>query len=80
MKKIGNWPITEADTDFSKMSTKNQLNRTEFDEFWNFMSAHFGTVTQCSVEPTVPKCAHKIILQLLYAKKYMTNYKLFWMK
>ena len=20
------------------------------------MSAHFGTVTQCSVEPTVPKC------------------------
>ena len=24
------------------------------------MSAHFGTVTQCLVEPTVPKCAHKI--------------------
>ena len=23
MKKIGNWPITEADTNFSKISTKN---------------------------------------------------------
>ena len=41
MKKIGNRPITEADTDFSKI--------------WSFMSAPFGTVTQCSVEPTVPK-------------------------
>ena len=40
MKKIGNRPITEADTDFSKMSTKKQ----NFDEFWNFMSAHFDTV------------------------------------
>ena len=28
-----------------------------FIKFWNFMSAHFGTVTQCSVEPTVPKGA-----------------------
>ena len=45
MKKIGNRPITEADTDFSKI--------------WSFMSAPFGTVTQCSVEPTVPKCALK---------------------
>ena len=26
MKKIGNWPITEADTDFSKISTKNQVS------------------------------------------------------
>ena len=40
MKKIGNRQITEADTDFSKMSTKNK----NFDEFRNFMSAHFGTV------------------------------------
>ena len=23
--------------------------------------AHFGTVTQCLVEPKVPKCAHKIL-------------------
>ena len=37
MKKIGNRPITEAENDFSKMSTN-------FDEFWNFMIAHFGTV------------------------------------
>ena len=54
MKKIGNRPITEADTDFSKISTKSEQN---FDEFWSFMSAPFGTVTQCSVEPTVPKGA-----------------------
>ena len=27
---------------------------------WEFFCTHFGTVTQCSVEPTVPKCAHKI--------------------
>ena len=40
MKKIGNCSITEADTDFSKMSTKKQ----NFDEFWNFMSAHFDNV------------------------------------
>ena len=38
MKKISNRQITEADIDCSKMSTKN------FDEFWNFMSAHFDTV------------------------------------
>ena len=50
MKKIGNRPITEADTDFSKISQN-------FDEIWSFMSAPFGTVTQCSVEPTVPKGA-----------------------
>ena len=54
MKKIGNRPITEADNDFSKISTKSEQN---FDEFWSFMSAPFGTVTQCSVEPTVPKGA-----------------------
>jgi hypothetical protein len=32
-------------------------------EFWmNFgiLCAHFSTVTQCLVEPKVPKCAHKI--------------------
>jgi hypothetical protein len=40
MKKIGNRPITEADTDFSKMSTKKQ----NFDEFWNFMRTHFDAV------------------------------------
>jgi len=33
MKKIGNRPITEADTDFSKISTKSEQN---FDEFWSF--------------------------------------------
>ena len=33
MKKIGNWPITEANTDFSKISTKSEQN---FDEFWSF--------------------------------------------
>ena len=27
---------------------------------FGILCAHFGTVTQCSVEPTVPKCAHKI--------------------
>ena len=37
MKKIGNRPVTEADTDFF-------LKEQNFDEFWNFMSAHFGTV------------------------------------
>ena len=26
MKKIGNQPITEADTNFSKMSTKNKVS------------------------------------------------------
>ena len=41
MKKIGNRPITEADTDFSKICTKSEQN---FDEFWSFMSAHFGAV------------------------------------
>ena len=30
------------------------------------MSTQFGTVTQCSVEPTVPKCAYKI-------PKFITN-------
>ena len=30
------------------------------DKFWKFFFARFGTVTQCSVEPTVSKCAHKI--------------------
>ena len=33
MKKIGNRPITEADTNFSKISTKSERN---FDEFWSF--------------------------------------------
>ena len=28
--------------------------------FGIFFCAHFGTVTQYSVEPTMPKCAHKI--------------------
>ena len=35
MKKIGNWPITEADTDFSKlqkMSTKNLRVSERFQE------------------------------------------------
>ena len=27
---------------------------------FGILCAHFGTVTQCSVEPTVPECAHKI--------------------
>ena len=27
---------------------------------FGILCAHFGTVTQCSVEPKVPKCAHKI--------------------
>ena len=27
---------------------------------FGILCAHFGTVTQCSVEHTVPKCAHKI--------------------
>ena len=60
MKKIGNRPIAEADTNFFKMSTKNQVNRTEFWMNFGILCAHFGTVTQCSVEPKVPKCAHKI--------------------
>jgi hypothetical protein len=33
MKKIGNRPITEADTDFSKMSTKISETEQNFDEF-----------------------------------------------
>ena len=57
MKKIGNRPITKADTDF--------FLKEHFDEFWNFMSAHFGTVTQCSVKPTVPKCAHEFYVHTL---------------
>ena len=48
---------------------KNHLKGKHHNEFKKFldncdaakekreMSAHFGTVTQCSVEPTVPKCA-----------------------
>ena len=60
MKKIGNRPITKADTDFSKMSTKNQVNRTEFWMNFGLLCAHFGTVTQCLTEPIVPNCAHKI--------------------
>ena len=50
---------------------KNHLKGKHHNEFKKFldncdaakekreMSAHFGTVTQCSVEPTVPKCALK---------------------
>ena len=51
MKKIGNRPITEVDTDFSKLGKQNRI--------WS-LCALFGTVTQCLVEPNVPKCAHKI--------------------
>ena len=48
---------------------KSHLKAKHFNEFKKFldncdaakekreMSSHFGTVTQCSVEPTVPKCA-----------------------
>ena len=32
----------------------------EFLMNFGILCAHFGTVTQCSVEPKVPKCAHKI--------------------
>ena len=46
MKKIGNRPITEADTDISVWMN------------FGISSAHFGTVTRSLVEPTVPKCAH----------------------
>ena len=60
MKKIGNRPITEADTNFSKMSIKNQVNRTEFWMNFGIVCAHFGTVTQCQVELKMPKYAHKI--------------------
>ena len=72
MKKIGNRPITEADTDFSKISTKSEQN---FDEFWSFMSAPFGTVTQCSVEPTVPKGA---LRKFQNSSKFCSNYKVLW--
>ena len=61
MKKIGNRPITEADTDFSKI--------------WSFMSAPFGTVTQCSVEPTVPKGA---LRKFQNSSKFCSNYKVLW--
>ena len=37
---------------FWKFSPK--LKFENFDEFWYFMNAHFGTLTQCSVEPSVP--------------------------
>ena len=55
MKKIGNRPITEADTDFFKIP---KIRYTE--QNFAILCAHFGTVTQCSVEPTVPRCANKI--------------------
>ena len=65
------WSIILADTDFFQQSVsvsaadfRGRNNRPSakhffFIKFWNFMSAHFGTVTQCSVEHTVPKCAHQ---------------------
>ena len=62
MKKIGNRPITEADTDLS---------------IWmNFviLSAHFGTVTQCLVKLTMPKCALKIP-KFIQIKKSITDEK-----
>ena len=43
--------ITEVDTYFSKLGKQNRI--------WS-LCALFGTVTQCLVEPTVLKCAHKI--------------------
>ena len=55
MKKIGNRPITEADTDFFKIP---KIRYTE--QNFAILCAHFGTVTQCSFEPTMTKCAHKI--------------------
>ena len=57
MKKIGNRPITEADTDFLRYLTKISETEQNFDEFWNFMSAHFGTVGSTEHWVTVPKCA-----------------------
>jgi hypothetical protein len=39
------------------MSTKISETEQNFDEFWNFMSAHFGTVGLTEHWVTVPKCA-----------------------
>ena len=44
MKKIGNRPITEADTDFSKMSTKNQVSERFQEVSRGFAVSTTGTV------------------------------------
>ena len=45
MKKIGNWPITEADTDFSKLQKneiKNKIKSEKFSEnFPDFFTLFF---------------------------------------
>ena len=43
---------------------------------FGILCAHFGTVTQCSVEPTVPKCAHKIPI-FLNCKRCLSKIELF---
>ena len=52
MKKIGNWQITKADTNFSKMSTKIFVSE-RFQEVSRGFKRFCGEIIYCGIDRTL---------------------------